>query len=84
MNKVKRTAAIIGVVLIASMYLISMISAFVATEYSNGLFLASIFTTFVVPVFIWFFLAFYKYAHKDDVTSNSEETITSADSEKRK
>lgn len=66
MNKVKRVAAIIGIVLIASMYVISLISAFVATEYSNGLFLASIFTTFVVPVFIWFFLFFYKMTHKDD------------------
>ena len=73
MNKVKRIAAIIGIALIASMYLVSFISAFVATEYSNGLFLASIFTTFVVPVFIWFFMAFYKYTHKNDASEDLDE-----------
>jgi amino acid permease len=74
MIKVKRIAAWIGVTLIASMYIISLISAFLATEYTNGLFLASIFTTFVVPVFIWFFLLFYKLAHKNASETSTEDS----------
>ena len=66
MNKVKRIAAIVGIVLIVSMYLVSFISAFVATEYSNGLFLASIFSTIVIPIMIYGFIAIYKYVHRDD------------------
>lgn len=74
MNKVKRVAAIVGVVLIASMYLISLLSAFIATEYSNGLFLASIFSTIVIPIMIWWFLAVYKWVHKNDTPIIPEET----------
>jgi uncharacterized BrkB/YihY/UPF0761 family membrane protein len=76
MNKVKRIAAIVGIVLIASMYIISFISAFVASEYSNGLFLASIFSTVVIPIMIYGFITIYKYVHKND-KSEEEATNTS-------
>jgi putative hydrolase of the HAD superfamily len=72
MKNVKRIAAIIGIVLIASMYLISLISAFVATEYTNGLFLASIFSTIVIPIMIYGFIAIYKYVHRNDNLNNEE------------
>ena len=71
MNKVKRISAIIGIAFIAGMYLLFFVSAFFATEYSNGLFLACLFSTIVIPIFIWFFQLFYKMAHKEDDTENS-------------
>ena len=82
MNKVKRIAAMAGIILIVSMYVISLISAFVATEYANGLFLASIFTTFVVPVFLWFFMVFYKHTHKNDQQDSSATTESVSDTDK--
>jgi hypothetical protein len=72
MNKVKRIAAIIGIILLLSMYLISLLSAFFATEYSGGLFLASLFSTLVIPILIWWFLAIYKWVHKNDYQANTE------------
>ena len=68
MSKVKRIAAIIGLVLIVSMYLISFLSALFATEYSYGLFMASIFCTIVIPIMIYLFIAVYKIVHKNDET----------------
>ncbi|MDF2907052.1 MAG: putative rane protein [Herbinix sp.] len=66
MSKVKRTAAIIGLILIVSMYLISFLSALFATEYSYGLFMASIFCTIVIPIMIYLFIAVYKMVHRKD------------------
>lgn len=73
MNKVKRIAAIIGIILICSMYLISLLSAFFASEYSNGLFAASVFSTIVIPILIWWFLTIYKWVHKNDNKVNTAE-----------
>lgn len=66
MKKVKRIAAMIGVILIASMYVISFVSALFASKYSNGLFLASIFSTVAIPIMIYAFITVYKIVHKND------------------
>ncbi len=71
MNKVKRISAIVGIALIAAMYILFFVSSFFATEYSNGLFLACLFSTIVIPIFIWFFQVFYKLAHKNDDANSS-------------
>lgn len=75
MNKGKRIAAIIGIILLASMYLISLLSAFFAKEYSGGLFLASLFSTLVIPILIWWFITIYKWVHKNDSKSDTETSV---------
>ncbi|MBE5967454.1 MAG: hypothetical protein E7255_10930 [Lachnospiraceae bacterium] len=72
MKKIKRISAIIGVILIASMYLISLLSAFFATEKTPGLFLASIFSTVVIPIMIYGFIATYKWVHRNDPDVSKE------------
>ncbi len=72
MNKVKRISAIIGIIFIASMYILFFISSFFATEYSNGLFIACLFSTIVIPIILWFFQVFYKLAHKKDTDSDPD------------
>lgn len=67
MDKVKRIASVIGIILISSMYIISIISAIIASEKAPGLFLASIFSSVVIPIMIYIFIAVYKYVHKDDM-----------------
>ncbi len=79
MNKVKRVAAITGIVLIASMYLISFLSSFFATEYSNGLFIASIFSTVVIPIIIWWFIAMYRWVHRNEEAPPNNEDINPED-----
>lgn len=71
MKNVKRIAAIIGIVLILSLYIISFISAFFATEYSHGLFVASVFCTIVIPIMIWWFITVYKWVHKKSDNDDS-------------
>ena len=71
MNKVKRIAAIIGIVLILSMYVISFVSAIFASEHAAGLFMASIFCTVVIPIMIWFFIIVYQRVHREDDNSSS-------------
>ncbi|MCR5836154.1 MAG: hypothetical protein K6G88_06600 [Lachnospiraceae bacterium] len=53
MDKLKRIACIIGVVLILSMYLITLISAIFYKKGLENLFMASAWCTIVVPVFIY-------------------------------
>lgn len=66
MDKIKRIASVIGIVLISSMYIISLISALIASKNAPGLFLASLFSTVVIPIMIYGFITVYKYVHKDD------------------
>ena len=66
MSKVKRISAIIGLIFIALMVLLTILSAIFATEYSYGLFMASIFSIIVVPLMIYLFIAVYKMVHKKD------------------
>lgn len=68
MKKVKQVAAIIGIVLIVSMYLFTLISAIFITKYTKDLFLASLFATFAVPVMIYAFMLIYKLVNKKDNT----------------
>ncbi len=84
MNKVKRISAIVGAVLIASMYLISLISAFFATEQAPGLFLASIFCTIVIPIMIYAFIMVYKLVHRNDAPQNLDADMNSKPSEPNK
>lgn len=74
MIKVKRTAAMIGVILIASLYLLSFISALFASESAPGLFLASIFSTAVIPIMIYIYVEVYKWVHKNDIPKDIDET----------
>jgi Na+/proline symporter len=65
-NKPKRIAAIVGVVLLLSMYVVSIISAVFATENSHGLFMASVFCTVMIPIMIYGFITVYKMVHRKD------------------
>jgi putative hydrolase of the HAD superfamily len=68
MKNVKRIAAIIGIALIISMYVITLISSFLISKYTNALFLASLFSTLVVPVLIYAYLLIYKLVNKKEHT----------------
>lgn len=66
MTKLKRTLALVGVILVLSLYVISFISALFANELSSGLFLASFFSTVTIPIMIYGFIAVYKHVHRND------------------
>lgn len=79
MNKVKRISSMIGIILILSMYVISFFSAIFASEKAPGLFLASIFSTIVIPIMIYAFIAVYKMVHKDDLPKDYQKGEDSGD-----
>lgn len=79
MKKVKRIASIVGIVFILSMYLVSFLAAIFSPKGAPGLFLASIFSTVVVPILMYLFIMIYKWVHKDDVPNIFEDTTDSAE-----
>jgi|GEM_PF-1942950 hypothetical protein len=68
MKKVKQISAIIGIALIVSMYVLTLITALLIPKYTSGLFTASLFSTFVVPVLIYSYMLIYKLVNKKDHT----------------
>ncbi len=70
-KKVKRIAAIIGLVLFASLFLVTLISAFFASEKAPGLFFASLFSAIVIPIMIWGFMVVYRLVHRNDPTEDA-------------
>jgi len=69
---VKRIAAWIGIGIIALMYLLSAVMAVMARPEANGLFLASVLATVIVPVMLWVFIKLYEGAHKNDGITRKE------------
>ena len=55
-SKTTRVLAIVGIIILLGLYIFSLVAAIMAKPYANGLFLASIFATFIIPVFIYVFL----------------------------
>ena len=51
----KRVAAIIGIILLAGLYLLTFISALIGTDSSGRLFRFSLGMTIAVPIFLWIF-----------------------------
>lgn len=60
MKKVKRILAIIGVVLLAGLYLSTLIFAIIDSDDTMTLLKASIYSTIVVPVLIWAYGLVYR------------------------
>lgn len=52
----KRVAAIIGIVLLAALYVITFVSAFLGSEGAGRLFRFSLGMTIAVPIFLWIFI----------------------------
>ncbi|WP_097005887.1 hypothetical protein [Lacrimispora amygdalina] len=53
--KWKRPLAVVGVVLICSLYLIALVSAFSHSAESKNWLMAAIYSTVVIPVFLYVF-----------------------------
>ncbi len=60
MKKVKRILAIIGIVLLFSLYVITIVLALTDDPNTMNAFRASVYCTFLVPVLIWAYTFIYK------------------------
>ena len=64
-NKHKRVAAIIGIALLAALYLVTLGLAIFGNENTPPWFMACIIATIIVPILIWVYLWFYRMLKKD-------------------
>lgn len=60
MKKVKRILAILGVILLAALYVITLICAITDNTDTMRMFTASVVATVVIPVLIWVYTFIYK------------------------
>lgn len=60
MKKVKRLLAIIGILLLVSMYILTLVLALTDDPNTMNAFRASIYCTVLVPVLIWAYTFIYK------------------------
>lgn len=79
MKKVKQILAIIGILLLVSLYVITLICAIMDNSGTMQMFHASIFATVIVPALIWAYSFIYRLLKKyygpkeeDAETTNTE------------
>ncbi len=66
MKKAKKVLAIFGIVLLAGLYVSTLVFALMDSELSFQLLQISIFCTIAVPVFLYVCNMLYKLLHKDE------------------
>lgn len=83
MKKTKRILAILGIILLASLYVATLVFAIIGSENAMNWFRASVYATVVVPVLIWAYGFVYRLLRdhfslrEDDASSSAQ----SSDSE---
>lgn len=65
MAKLKKIFAIAGVVILLGMYLLTFISAILATPNTHSLFLGSLAATIIIPIFLYAYMLIYKVVYKN-------------------
>ena len=75
MKKVKRILAIIGIVLLVSLYVITIILALTDDPSTMNAFRASVYCTFLIPVLIWAY-SFISKLLKNSYGDKSDDKFT--------
>ncbi len=70
-GKAKQVLAIIGIVILLSLYLVTLVTALMAKPYAHKMFITSLFASMVIPVFIYAFILIDKSFRKKDKDSMS-------------
>ena len=73
MKKIKQILAIIGVIILAGLYISTIVCAVSASENFMNMLMTSIYASVIIPVLIWAYSFIYKLIKKD-----SEEKDTAA------
>lgn len=66
MKNFKKIACIIGVIILVGLYLLSLISAIFYKEGFQNIFMAAIYSTFVVPVVLYAMMLIYRVLNKNN------------------
>lgn len=71
MKKTKRILALIGAVLLAALYLSTLIFALMKSELAVSLLKISVFCTIVIPVLLYGYILIYRVLNKSKEDKNS-------------
>lgn len=82
MKRIKRLLATIGIILLASMYLITLLCAVFDVSSSMFLFRACVTCTILIPILLWGYMVIYRLA-KGKNEKELEETLRQLDMEKK-
>jgi Ca2+/H+ antiporter len=80
MKKFKQIAAILVVILLISLYVITLLCAIFDPTETMSWFRASIFATVIVPVLLWAYLLIYRLVTHKDKEENAAESSETHDS----
>ena len=83
MKKAKRILALIGIVLLVSLYVITIVLALTDDPNTMNAFRASIYCTFLVPVLIWAYTFIYKLLKNNYGYKPADEFTLPDDNEKK-
>ena len=79
MQKIKRIAALVGVILLAGIYVLALVAAVGDWENSHAIFMTAVYMSIAVPVIIYVMQVLYRTAkkhaeEKDDTGTAGEKT----------
>lgn len=72
MKKTQRILSLIGVILLIGLYLVTLLFAILGKDFFP-MFMASLFSSFVLPVLIWTYGFIYKLVKKNHASDSLEE-----------
>lgn len=78
MKKFKRVLAFVVIIFLVALYVLILITALTSNQKSNGLFMASVYAAFIIPVLIWAGMYFYKIIMKKVRSKNDNLSSTNA------
>lgn len=81
MKKIKQIAAICIVILLVGLYAATLIFAIIGSENTMGMFKASLYSTFVLPVLLWAYGLIYRLLKNrgEEIRKKSEEDLAEAE-----
>lgn len=88
MKKTKRILAILGIILLAALYIATLVFAIIGSEASMNWFRASVYATIVVPVLIWAYGFIYRllkdhFSLRDDAATPPSHEESQEDGEEK-
>jgi hypothetical protein len=79
MNKIKRILALIGALLLAALYISTLVFALSGSDNYMNLLMASIYATIVIPVLLWAYTLIYRLLRKNDDESADGDVDNNSD-----
>lgn len=72
MKKVKQILALLGVIVLAGLYIATIVCALSAGENFMDMLMASVYATVIIPVLLWAYTFIYKLIKKKDDDTEDE------------